>query len=79
MEWLTTIVEYYDQNKIAFFIAAITILVLLLARFKSLLFRLFLLAMVLFGTYFWVTHLSGVASEYKDLMIERYFPRERLK
>jgi hypothetical protein len=79
MEWLTTVVEYYDQNKIAFAIAAITIIVLLLARFKSLLFRLFLLALVLFGMYFWVTHLSGVASELKDLIIERHFPRERLK
>ncbi len=79
MEWLTTIVEYYDQNKIVFFIAAISILVLLLARFKSLFFRLFLLALVLFGTYYWVTHLSGEVSEFKDLIIERYIPRERLK
>ena len=79
MEWLTTFVEYYDQNKIVFAIAAITIFVLLLARFKSLLFRLFLLTLVLFGTYYWVTHLSGEVSELKDLIIERYFPRERLK
>jgi len=79
MEWLKTIVEYYDQNKIAFAIAAITICVLLLARFKSLLFRLFLLALVLFGTYFWVTTLSAEVSEFKDLIIERYFPTERLK
>jgi hypothetical protein len=79
MEWLTTIVEYYDQNKIAFFIAAITIFVLLLARFKSLFFRLFLLAMVLFGTYFWVTYLGAEVAEFKDLIIERHFPRERLK
>jgi len=79
MEWLTTIVEYYDQNKIAFFIAAITTLVLLLARFKSLLFRLFLLALVLFGTYYWVAHLGAEVAQLKDLIIERHFPRERLK
>lgn len=79
MEWLTTIVEYYDQNKIAFFVAAVTIMVLLLGRFKSLLFRLFLVAVVLFATYYWVTHLAAEVAQFKDLIIERHFPTERLQ
>ena len=79
MEWLTTILDYYNQNKIVFAIAAIIILVLLLFRFKSLLFRLFLLALVLFGTYYFIAHFSGMASKYKKSLIKEYFPRDRLQ
>lgn len=79
MEWLTTILDYYNQNKIVFAIAAIIIFVLLLFRFKSLLFRLFLLALVLFGTYYLIAHFGGLASKYKNALIKEYFSRERLQ
>ena len=79
MEWLNMILDYYNQNKILFVIVAIIIFVLLIFRFKSFLFRLFLIALVLFGTYIFVAHFAGVASKYKDALIEKYFPGERLK
>jgi hypothetical protein len=79
MEGLNIILDYYHQNQVVFAVVALVILVLLLFRFKSLLLRLFLIALVLFGTYYFIAHISGVASRHKKALIEDYFPRERLK
>jgi hypothetical protein len=79
MEWLNTILHYYHQNTVVFVIAAFVILVLLIFRFKSFLFRLFLIALVLFATYVFIAHFAGVASRHKQGLIEKHFPRERLK
>ncbi len=79
MERLKVILEYYNQNQIVFAVAAVVILVLLLFRFKSLLLRLFILALVLFGTYYFIAHFAAVATKHKKALIEEYFPRERLK
>lgn len=79
MEQLNMILDYYHHNKIAFAIIAIIIVVLLLFRFKSFLFRLFLIALVLFGTYVFIAYFAGVASKYKETLIEKHFPRERLR
>ncbi len=79
MEGLNMILDYYHQNKIVFAIVAIIIFVLLIFRFKSFFFRLFLIALVLFGTYVFIAHFAGVASKYKEILIKKYFPRERLK
>ena len=73
------ILDYYHQNKVLFAIVAIIIVVLLIFRFKSFLFRLFLIALVLFGAYVFIAHFAGVASKHKKTLIEKYFPRERLK
>jgi hypothetical protein len=79
MEWLNMVLDYYHQHQIVFAVVAIVLLVLLLFRFKSFLFRLFLIALVLFGTYLFIAHFSGVASRHKRALIKEYFPRERLK
>jgi uncharacterized protein YacL len=79
MEQLNMILDYYHQNKIVFAIVALVILVLLLFRFKSLFMRLFLIALVLFGTYVFIAHFAGVATKHKESMIQKYFPRERLQ
>jgi len=79
MEWLNTILDYYHEHTIVFVIAALTILVLLIFRFRSFLFRLFLIALVLFATYVFIAHFAGVASRHKKALIEKHFPRERLK
>ena len=79
MESLNMILEYYNQHQVVFAVVALIILVLLLFRFKSLLFRLFLLALVLFGTYYFIAHFAGVATKHKKALIKEYFPRERLK
>jgi len=79
MEQLRMALDYYHHNKIVFAIVAIVILVLLLFRFKSFLLRLFLIALVLFGTYMFIAHFAGVASSHKKALIDQYFPRERLK
>ncbi|UCD70993.1 MAG: hypothetical protein JSW70_08310 [Syntrophobacterales bacterium] len=79
MEWLNTILDYYDQNTMVFVFAALIILVLLIFRFKSFFFRLFLIALVLFATYIFIAHFAGVASRHKESMIEKHFPKERLK
>jgi hypothetical protein len=79
MESLYVILDYYNQNKLLFVIVAFVILVLLLFRFKSFFFRLFLIALVLFGTYVFIAHFAGIATTYKKALIDRYFPRERLK
>jgi len=79
MESLNMILDYYNQNKVVFAIVAIIIFVLLIFRFKSFLFRLFLIALLLFGTYLFIAHFAGVASKHKKALIEKYFPRERLK
>lgn len=73
------IFDYYHQNKVVFAIVVIIIFVLLIFRFKSFLIRLLLIALVLFGTYVFITHFAGVASQHKKGLIEKYFPRERLK
>lgn len=73
------ILDYYHQNQVVFIVVALIIFVLLLFRFKSLLFRLFLIALVLFGTYYFIAHVSAVASRYKKTLIKEYFPRERLQ
>ena len=79
MEQLNMILNYYHQNKIVFAIVALVILVLLLFRFKSFFLRLFLIALVLFGTYVFIAHFAGVATRHKESMIQKYFPRERLQ
>lgn len=79
MEYLRMVLDYYNHNKIVFAVVAFIILVLLLFRFKSLLLRLFLIALVLFGTYVFIAHFAGVASRQKKALIDQYFPRERLK
>jgi hypothetical protein len=79
MEWLNIILDYYNQNQVVFAIVALIIFVLLLFRFKSLLFRLFLIALVLFGTYFFIAHFAGVASRHKKSLIKDYFSTERLQ
>jgi hypothetical protein len=79
MEQLNIILDYYHQNKIVFAIVALVIFVLLLFRFKSFLLRLFLIALVLFGTYVFIAHFAGMATKQKNIMIHKYFPRERLK
>ena len=73
------ILVYYHQNKIFFAVVAIIIFVLLIFRFKSFLFRLFLIALLLFGSYFFIVYFGGTASKHKKTLIEKYFPRERLK
>lgn len=79
MEQLNMILNYYNQNKIVFVVVAIIIVVLLLFRFKSILFRLFLIALLLFGTYAFIAYFAGVASKYKERLIEEHFPRARLR
>jgi uncharacterized protein YacL len=79
MEQVHMIMDYYHQNKIVFAIVALVIFVLLLFRFKSFLLRLFLIALVVFGTYLFIAHFAGVATKHKETMIQKYFPRERLK
>ena len=79
MDWVNVILDYYDQNKLLFVIVAFIILVLLLFRFKSFLIRLFLIALVLFGTYVFIAHFAGIATKHKKTLIDKYFPRERLK
>ena len=79
MEQLRMVLDYYHHNKVVFAVVAFIILVLLLFRFKSLLFRLFLIALVLFGTYVFIAHFGEVASRYKKALIDQYFSRERLK
>ena len=79
MEQLRMVLDYYHHNKVVFAVVAFIILVLLLFRFKSLLLRLFLIALVLFGTYVFIAHFAGVASSHKKALIDQYFPRERLK
>lgn len=79
MEQLNIILDYYHQNKILFAIVALVIFVLLLFRFKSFLLRLLLIALVLVGTYVFIAHFAGVATKHKETMIQKYFPRERLK
>lgn len=79
MEQLRMLLDYYHHNKLVVAVAALIILVLLLFRFKSLLFRLFLIGLVLFGTYVFIAHFAGVASRYKNALIDGYFSRERLK
>jgi hypothetical protein len=79
MERVNIILEYYHQNQVVFVIVALIIFVLLIFRFKSLLFRLFLIALVLFGTYFFIMYVSEVTTKHKKSLIKEYFPRERLK
>jgi len=79
MERLNIILEYYHQNQVVFAVVALIIFVLLIFRFKSLLFRLFFIALVLFGTYFFIMHVSEIATKHKKSLIKEYFPRERLK
>ncbi|NIS62377.1 MAG: hypothetical protein GTO13_17270 [Proteobacteria bacterium] len=79
MESLNMILEYYNQHQVVFAIVALIIFVLLLFRFKSLFFRLFLLALIIFGTYYFIAHFAGVATKHKKALIKEYFPRERFQ
>ena len=79
MEFFYVILDYYNQNKLLFVIVAFVILALLLFRFKSVFFRLFLIGLLLLGTYVFIAHFAGIATTYKKALIDRYFPRERLK
>ncbi len=79
MESLNMILEYYNQHQVVFAIVALIIFVLLLFRFKSLFLRLFLLALIIFGTYYFIAHFAGVATKHKKALIKEYFPRERFQ